>query len=176
MAIAEKLVELKVITAAQAENADEDFIIATVEQMHESLEALSTANKQLESANVGLRARAAEVQKFEAQSIVQAAIDEGKIPGKDQELIDHWTEQAIASPERTRKMLTALPANPLLQRLIDVKVKDGKRVTGGQSNADLVHAQHNAIAEVKAANPNMKFEDIFNKAKRDHPEVFPQEV
>jgi len=176
MGVVEKLVELKVITATQAEKADEDLVCAAIEQLHESVEALSTANKQLESANTSLRAQAAEVQKSEALSIVQAAIDEGKIPGKDQELIDHWTEQAIASPERTRRMLTALPANPLLQRVIDVKVKDGKRVQAGQSNADLVQAQHNVIAEVKAANPQMKFEDVFNKAKRDHPEVFPAEV
>lgn len=176
MEVAEKLAELKVITAAQAENADSELVLSAIEQMHESIQALSTANKQLESANTSLRAKAAEVQKSEAQSIVQAAIDEGKIPAKDQELIDHWTEQAIQSPERTRRLLTALPANPLLQRVIDVKVKDGKRVTSGQSSADLVQAQHNAIAEVKAANPNMRFEDVFNKAKRDHPEVFPTEV
>ena len=176
MGVAQKLAELKVITAAQAETADEDLVLAAIEQMHESIGALSTANKQLESANTSLRAKAAEVQKSEAHSIVQAAIDEGKIPGKDQELVDHWIEQAIASPERTRKVLASLSANPLLQRVIDVKVKDGKRVTSGQSQWDLIQAQHTAIEEVRARNTGMTRQQAFEIAKRDHPEVFPVEA
>jgi Mu-like prophage I protein len=170
--LTDKLVELEVITAEQAVDADEEFLVRAVTGLHEALATVQAANARLVSENTALAAKAIEVQKAEATTIVQAAIAEGKIPAKDQLTIDFYTAQLIAQPETAKKVLAAMPKNPLLQKVIDVKVSDTKKVAQGQSNADLVQAQHLAIAEVQEAHPNLSYTDAFNKAKREHPEVF----
>lgn len=172
--VADKLVELEVITAEQAD--DLDTVVQAVEGMHTALVASQAANARLSSENTALAAKVADVQKAEASSIVEAAIAEGKIASKDQGSIDFWTTQLIASPETTKKVLAAMSVNSALQRVIDVKVQDGKRVAQGQSAADLVQAQHLAIREVQEAHPNLSYTDCFNRAKSAHPEVFPVEA
>jgi Mu-like prophage I protein len=174
--LTDKLVELEVITAEQAADADEEFLVRAVTGLHEALATVQAANARLVSENTALAAKAIEVQKAEATSIVQAAIAEGKIGAKDQLTIDFYTAQLIAQPETAKKVLAAMPKNPLLQKVIDVKVSDTKRVAQGQSAADLVQAQHLAVAEVQAANPNLSYTDAFNKARRDKPEIFPVEA
>jgi hypothetical protein len=174
--LTDKLVELEVITAEQAADADEEFIVRAVTGLHEALATVQAANARLVSENTALAAKAIEVQKAEATSIVQAAIAEGKIGAKDQLTIDFYMAQLIAQPETAKKVLAAMPKNPLLQKVIDVKVSDTKRVAQGQSAADLVQAQHLAVAEIQAANPNLSYTDAFNKARRDKPEIFPVEA
>jgi phage I-like protein len=169
-AVAEKLVELEIITAEQAD--DPETVIKAITDMHEALATVQAANARLVSENTALAAKAIEVQKAEATSIVQAAIAEGKIGAKDKTSIDFWTGQLVSSPETAKKVIASLPANPVLQKVIDVKVSDTKRVAGGTSAADLVQAQHLAIAEVQEAHPGLNYTDAFNKAKREHPEVF----
>jgi phage I-like protein len=172
--VADKLVELEIISAEQAENPEE--VVHAVEGMHTALVASQAANARLSSENTALAAKVADVQKAEATSIVEAAIAEGKIGAKDQSSIDFWTAQLTSSPETAKKVLASMPASPLLKRVIDVKVSDGKRVAAGQSEADLVQAQHLAIHEVQEAHQNLSYADAFNKAKREHPEVFPVEA
>jgi Family of unknown function (DUF6582)/Mu-like prophage I protein len=174
--LTDKLVELEVITAEQAADADEEFLVRAVTGLHEALATVQAANARLVSENTALAAKAIEVQKAEATSIVQAAIADGKIGAKDQLTIDFYTAQLIAQPETAKKVLAAMPKNPLLQKVIDVKVSDSKRVAQGQSAADLVQAQHLAVAEIQAANPNLSYTDAFNKARRDKPEIFPVEA
>jgi phage I-like protein len=172
--VAERLVELEVITAEQAE--DEDIVVKAITDMHATIGQVQAANARLVSENIALQAKVADVIKAEATSIIEAAIAEGKIGAKDQASIDFWTGQLVASPATAKKVLAAMPANPLLQRVIDVKVKDGKRVTAGQTEADLVQAQHLAIHEVQEAHPGLSYADAFNKARRERPDVFPAEV
>jgi phage I-like protein len=172
--VAEKLVELEVITAEQAD--DEALVINAVVGMHEALGLSQAANARLVSENTALQAKVADVQKAEATSVIEAAIAEGKIGSKDKDSIAFFTAQLIASPETTKKVLASMPANPLLQKVIDVKVSDTKRVAGGTSAADLVQAQHLAIAEVQEAHPGLNYTDAFNKARREHPEIFPVEA
>jgi phage I-like protein len=172
--VAEKLVELEVITAEQAD--DPETVIKAVAGMHEALGLAQAANARLVTENAALQAKVADVQKAEATMIIEAAIAEGKIGAKDKTSIEFWTGQLVSSPETAKKVIASLPANPLLQRVIDVKVGDTKKVAQGQSAADLVQAQHLAIHEVQEAHPNLSYTDAFNKAKREHPEVFPVEA
>jgi phage I-like protein len=173
--VAEKLVELEVITAEQAD--DEALVINAVTGMHEALNLSQAANARLVSENTALQAKVADVQKAEATTVIEAAIAEGKIPAKNQGVIDFWMGQLIANPEQAKKAMAAtFQANPLLQKVIDVKVSDTKRVVGGTSAADLVQAQHLAIAEVQEKHPGLNYTDAFNKAKREHPEIFPVEA
>src|SRR5258705_3781815 len=174
--LTDKLVELEVITAEQAVDADEEFIVDAVTGMREALATVQAANARLISENTALAAKAIEVQKAEALSIVQAAIAEGKIPAKEQSAIDFWTAQLTANPEQAKKALATLHPAPVLQKMIDVKVSDTKKVAQGQSEADLIQAQHLAIHEIQEAHPNLSYTDAFNKAKREHPDVFPVEA
>ena len=173
-AVSERLVELEVITAEQAD--DETVVVKAITEMHAMIGETQAANARLMTENTALQAKVADVRKAEATTIIEAAIAEGKIPAKDQNAIDFWTSQLTHQPESAKKVLAAMPANPVLQRVIDVKVKDGKRVTAGQSNADLVQAQHLAVREVQEAHPNLSYIDAFNRAKLAHPEAFPAEV
>jgi Mu-like prophage I protein len=172
--VAERLVELEVITAEQAD--DEDMVVKAVTGLHEALATVQAANARLVSENTALAAKAIEVQKAEASTIIEAAIAEGKIGAKDKTSIEFWTGQLVSSPETAKKVIASLPANPLLKKVIDVKVGDTKRVAAGQSEADLVQAQHLAIHEIQESHPNLSYTDAFNKAKREHPEVFPVEA
>jgi phage I-like protein len=172
--VAERLVELEVISAEQAD--DEDMVVKAITDMHATIGQAQAANARLVTENIALQAKVAEVQKAEAITVIEAAIAEGKIGAKDKDSIAFFTAQLIASPETTKKVLASMPANPLLQRVIDVKAGDTKRVTGGTSAADLVQAQHLAIAEVQEKHPGLNYSDAFNKAKREHPEIFPVEA
>jgi phage I-like protein len=172
--VAEKLVELEVITAEQAD--DPDTVIKAITDMHVTIGLVQAANARLQSENTALQAKVADVQKAEATSVIEAAIAEGKIGAKDKTSIEFWTGQLVSSPETAKKVIASLPANPLLQKVIDVKVSDTKRVAGGTSAADLVQAQHLAIHEIQEAHPNLSYTDAFNKAKRERPEIFPVEA
>jgi hypothetical protein len=174
--VAEKLVELEVITAEQAADADEEFILRAIDGLHGNLAMVQAANARLVSENTALQAKVADVVKAEATSIIEAAIAEGKIGAKDQASIDFWTGQLVASPATAKKVLAAMPANPLLQRVIDVKVKDGKRTAAGQSAADLIEAQHRAVRIVKEKHPGLGHTDAFNRAREEFPEAFPVEA
>jgi phage I-like protein len=172
--VAEKLVELEVITAEQAD--DLDTVVKAITDMHVTIGLVQAANARLQSENTALQAKVAEVQKAEATTVIEAAIAEGRIPGKNQGLKDYWIGQLTANPEQAKKALEAISVSPLLQKVIDVKAADTKRVAGGTSAADLVQAQHLAIAEVQEKHPGLNYSDAFNKAKREHPEIFPVEA
>ena len=173
--VAERLVELEVITAEQAD--DEALVINAVTGLHEALGTVQAANARLVQENTALQAKVAEVQKAEAMTIVEAAIAEGRIPAKNQDAIDFWMGQLIANPEQAKKAMAAtLQANPLLQKVIDVKVSDTKRVARGTSTAELVQAQHLAVREVQEKHPGLSYQDAFNKARMERPEVFPVEA
>jgi phage I-like protein len=175
--LTDKLVELEVITAEQAADADEEFLVRAVTGLHEALATVQAANARLISENTALAAKAIEVQKAEATSIVQAAIAEGKIPAKNQDAIDFWMDQLIANPDRAKKAMAAtLQANPALQKVIDVKVSDTKKVAQGQSEGDLVQAQHRAVRMVQEKYPGLNHTDAFNRAKEEYPQAFPVEA
>src|SRR5258708_10158943 len=171
--LTDKLVELEVITAEQAADADEELLVRAVTGLHEALATVQAANARLISENTALAAKAIEGQEAEALSIVQAAIAEGKIPAKVQSAIDFWTAQLTSNPEQAKKALATLHPAPVLEKMVDVKMSDTKRVVGGQSEEDLVQAQHLVIHEIQEAHPNLSYTDAFNKATREHPDVFP---
>jgi phage I-like protein len=174
--ISDRLVELEVITAEQAEGADEEFLIRAINGLHEQLACAQAANARLSSENTSLAAKVQAVVKSEAEGVVQAAIAEGKIGSKDQTSIDFWTTQLLSSPETTKKVLAAMPKNEALKTVINVTSKDaGKGALTAASKTELVAAQHRAVRAVQKANPKMDYPDAFNQARADHPELFPVE-
>ena len=173
--ITEKLLELKIITAEQGD--DEDAVIAAIESLHQDNTALAESNAALVTENNRYKIEAERAASAAADTVIEAAIDEGKFSEAQKELVAHWKAEYIKDPERTKRLLASIPANPILQKQVTVKAGDGRRLTASASDrAQLQHQQKLAVAEVMAANPKMSYTDAFNKARRDRPEVFPPEA
>ena len=173
--ITEKLLELKVITAEQGD--DEDAVVAAIEALHQDNTALAESNAALVTENNRYKIEAERAASAAADTVIQAAIDEGKFSERDKDTVAFYKTQYLANPEQTRKVLASLYPNPILQKQINVRASDSKRlVNSAQSKAQLQHEQQLAVAEVRAANPKLYYQDAFNKARREHPEVFPPEA
>lgn len=171
--LANRLVELQVITAQDAEDADEDVLISAVNGLHDELLTVRAANGRLTAENAALSGKIEAVSKAEAQNIVQAAMAEGKIGAKDTISIDFWTQQLMAQPQAAKQALNALPANPALQKVITVKAGDMKTAaTTLQDKAQRQAAQKAAIKKVQAAHPSLSYQDAFNEARSQEPEIF----
>jgi phage I-like protein len=173
--IADKLVELEVITAEQAEGADEELLIRAINGLHETLAATQAANERLTTENTSLAAKVQAIQKSEAEGVIEAAIGEGKIGAKDEKTKAFYMRNFLSDPEGTKTVLASMPANPVLNRIIEVKSKDTGRPLSGQSTHDLVEAQHRAWHAVQKANPNLNAQDAFNEARAQRPDLFPPE-
>jgi phage I-like protein len=169
----ERLLELEIITAEQAD--DEDIVVKAITDMHATIGQTQAANARLVSENTALQAAVKDIEKSEAETIVKAAIADGKIGSRDQSTIDFWMGQLVSNRKGAEKVLAAMQANPALQKVIDVKVRDGKRTAAG-SEADLVQAQHRAVRMVKEKYPGLGHTDAFNRAKEEFPDAFPVEA
>jgi phage I-like protein len=157
--VANRLVELEVITAQEAEGADEELLVRAINGLHEELKATQAANAQLKSEKLSLEAKVQAVAKSEAETVVQAAIAEGKIGIKDQTAIDFWTDQLLRSPDTAKKVLASLPKNEALTTIVNVTAK----------------AQHRAVRSVQERQPGLSHSDAFNRAKEERPELFVRE-
>jgi len=176
-AVATKLVELQVITADQAAGADDDFIVRAITSLHEALASAQAAHAELTSRYKELEAKQKDQEKSEAKRVIEAAIAEGRIPPKDQELVDFYMDQYLANPKLATKVLAALPKAPIGEQVIRITAEEGqKTVTQGRGKWDIIARQKELIAECVEANPGMSHEKAFNKMKREHPEAFPVEA
>jgi len=170
--LAEKLAELKVITAQQAESEDEDFLVRAVDGLFASLVLAQRANDMLKAENTDLNLKVQAIKATEADKVIEDAIKAGKFPAKDAETIQFFKEQYLAHPEQTKKVLAALAGSPVLGDPI-VKVTSDPRVMGGMTNgSQIIEAQKALVREIKEANPSMSNETAFNKAKSQRPELF----
>lgn len=169
--VAEKLVELQVITAQQAESEDEDFLIRAISGLHGNMVIVQKANDLLKAENTNLLLKVQAVQAAEADQIIEAVIAEGKIPAKDAETIKFFKDQYLVHPEQTKKVLAALTGNSTILGEPIVKIKSGDHVTT-RSGAEIVEAQQNLIKEIRENNPNLSFDSAFNRARAQRPELF----
>lgn len=176
MKIATKLVELELITAEQAE--DEEAISAAIDHLSSVLTTTQASNAALLTENTALKAEAERVKGSEADSVIQAAIAEGKIGAQDKDTIGFYRAQLIAQPVTAKKVIAAMPVNPVLKKVIEVKAGDSRSnlMAEGKTKAKLIADQHNIVNEIMAANPKMTYSDAFNKAKREHGELFIEAV
>ena len=173
--IAQKCVDLKIVTAEQGEN--EDAVIAAIETLSQDNAALAESNAALVTENNRFKLEAERAADAAADTVIQGAIAEGKFSERDRDTVEFYKRQYLTNPEQTKKVLASLYPNPILQKQIEVKAGDSKRLVGSaQSRGQLQHQQHLAIAEVRAANPKLSYQDAFNAARREHPEVFPPEA
>ena len=66
-----------------------------------------------------------------------------------------------------------MPVNPVLKQVISVNAGDSRaNINDGRTKGRMMADMQNAVNEVLAANPGMSYTDAFNKAKREHKELF----
>jgi phage I-like protein len=169
--VATKLVDFQLITAEQCNS--EDAVVTAVVTLHAELEAVQASNAALLQENTNLKLEAERIKGQEADTVIQAAIAEGKIGSQDKDSIGFFRAQLIAAPATTKKVLASMPVNPVLKQVIQVSAGDSRAaVTDGRTKARMMADMHNAVAEIQAANPDMSYSDAWNKAKREHKELF----
>jgi len=169
--VAEKLKSFELISAEQCN--DQDAVVTAVVALHTELEAVQASNAALIQENTNLKLEAERIKGQEADTLIQAAIAEGKIGSQDKDSINFFRAQLIASPITTKKVLATMLPNPVLKQVIQVNAGDSRAaVTDGRSKARMMADMHNAVAEIQAANPGMSYSDAWNKAKREHKELF----
>ena len=171
--LAKKLTEFAIITAQQAE--EPEAVVQAVMAMHTELAGARASNAALRNENSVLKAEAERIKGQEADSVIESAIAEGRIPGKNTKLAGYWRSQLIADPVMVKEVLASLPANAALKPLIEVKAGDSKAGISRQMG-DLVGRQQRAVSEIRAARPNLSYVDAFNKAKEERPDLFPAEL
>lgn len=173
-----KLVELQVITAAQAQadDADEAFVIRVIDGMHGALIMSNKANDMLKTENLSLQSKVQMVQAAEADKIIEAAVKDGKIPPKDESTIKFFKEQLVNNMEGTKKVLASLPGNPILMAggtpWVKVGPDDQRRAATGHTANDIIELQKKAVKVIQAQNPNMDFDTAFNLAREQNPTLF----
>ena len=170
--LSDKLTEFKLITAEQA--SDPEAVVQAVMAIHTELAGARAANAALRNENGLLKAEAERIKTREADQVIEAAIADGRIPGKDAKLISYWKNQLIADPVTVKEVLASLPANAALKPLIDVKVGDSKAGISRQMG-DLVERQKRAVNEI-AASQGITHAQAFNRAKEERPDLFPAEL
>jgi hypothetical protein len=174
-AIVNKLVELKYVTAQQAESFTEADIVRAIDGLHQAITIVTKNNETLMAENTEFQAKVKDAQSSEAKKYIELACEAGKLPSKDPGIIQFYMESFIRDPVNTKKVIDALQPNPALKTIVNVTAGNNKPLEKGNI-ADLIQAQHQVVSEIRAANPGLSFADAFNKARREHPETFPVEA
>ena len=103
--------------------------------------------------------------KARAKSLIESAVNAGRIAPKDEDAKAFWQDALIRDEAKAVKTLEALPVNPVL-----AKVTEGDDTKSGL--LDKMHLQQKKLAEVQAANPQADFQTIFAKAQAEAPDLF----
>jgi phage I-like protein len=141
-------------------------IIDSVEASEESIvQAIEAKFSQLETENRELKNRIEDAIQARAESLVDTAVNAGRIASNDADAKAFWTESLLRNEAMAVKALEALPVNPVL-----AKVTDGDDPKNGL--LDKMQLQQKKLAEVHAANPQADFQTIFSKAQTDAPDLF----
>jgi phage I-like protein len=170
--LTKKLREFQIITAQEAE--EPEAVVQAVMALNTELVGARAANAALRNENTVLKTEVERVKAKEADSVIEAAIAEGRIPGKDAKLVGYWKAQLIAQPETVKEVIASLPANPALKPLIEVKAGDSKAGIS-RKIGELVERQKRVVNEI-AASQGISHTQAFNKAREERPDLFPAEL
>ena len=103
-------------------------------------------------------------QEVAAQSAVDKAVEDGRIPPKDEEVKSKWVSILNSDPSNIMA-LNALPVNPAFQRVVQAKRQgDGTFDTNGE-------AQMRAAKEYQAKNSST-FEQAWDATRYERPQLF----
>jgi phage I-like protein len=103
-------------------------------------------------------------QEVAAQSSVDKAVEDGRIPPKDEKVKAKWVSILEHDPDAVMA-LNALPVNPAFQRVVQAKRDEGGSIETGHE------AQVRATKEIQAKN-GMNFDDAWAQARYERPQLF----
>jgi len=103
-------------------------------------------------------------QEVAAQSAVDKAVEDGRIPPKDEKVKAKWVSILEHDPDAVMA-LNALPVNPAFQRVVQAKRDEGGSI---ETNHE---AQVRATKEIQAKN-GMTFDDAWAQARYERPQLF----
>lgn len=158
----EQLAELSSVTSGLAKNLE--ALTKQVETLAAKSGAPDAKVLVLETQVSALTAAAQVQAKDAAKAKVQAAIQAGKIPPQDKDLIEKW-ESLIVVDARNADLLDKLPANPALQRV----VPNATAAVGGGAAGE-----HEFVVKAKAAATERKLTlvEAQSAIAREHPELY----
>lgn len=92
--------------------------------------------------------------KAHATSVVEQAIAEGKIPGKDDKIKAGWIEQIVANPA-SETLLASLQPNPALKQIVQAK--------GGKTQVETLvdGTEHEFVVKAKAIQEERKVSEVM---------------
>jgi phage I-like protein len=150
---------------------ESDDLEVAATQLATTVTALQARVEGAETQLAEYRAREADAKKALAVEAVDAAITEGRLPGKNIEIRTFWVNAMSANPEGTKKAIAALVPNPALKQVITIKHGDTKRtaLAEGANIAEQITLKVNAM---RVKNPKLSAEDCFALAEAENPELF----
>jgi hypothetical protein len=150
---------------------DSDDMEVAATQLATTVTALQARVEGAEAQLAEYRVREADAKKALAVEAVDAAIAEGRLPGKNIEIRTFWVNAMSANPESTRKALAALVPNPALKTVITIKHGDTKR-TALAEGANIAEQIQLKVSAMRAKNPTLSIEDCYGLAEAENPELF----
>jgi hypothetical protein len=150
---------------------DSDDLEVAATQLATTVTALQARIEGAEAQLADYRAREADAKKALAVEAVDAAIAEGRLPGKNIEIRTFWVNAMSANPEGTRKALAAMVPNPALKTVITIKHGDTKR-TAMAEGANIAEQIQLKVSAMRAKNPSLSIEDCYGLAEAENPELF----
>jgi hypothetical protein len=150
---------------------DSDDLEVAATQLATTVTALQARVEGAEAQLADYRAREADAKKALAVEAVDAAIAEGRLPGKNIEIRTFWVNAMSANPDGTKKALAAMVPNPALKTVITIKHGDTKRtaLAEGMNAGEQIGRLVNAM---RIKNPGLSYEDCYGLAEAENPELF----
>ena len=130
----------------------------------EKLAEVKKENETLKAKIKALEEDKKKEQEVAAQSAVDKAMEEGRIPPKDEKVKAKWVSILENDPSAIMA-LEALPVNPALARVVQAKRDEGGSIETSHE------AQVRATKEIQAKN-GMTFEDAWAAARYERPSLF----
>jgi phage I-like protein len=177
--IKQALVDHGLLNAEDLDKGDDEIVPRLKKKLKsmtdESDSAKAKAAKADEEAQEA-KSALAEVQKTSAETVVNAAVDEGKIAPKDEETKAFYIKSFLSDPKGTAKVISSLQVNPALKRVVAVDGRDRGTTTSvdstGSPDFDLMKKQRAVLAQTRQANPKLDTDEIFVIASGAHPGLF----
>ena len=151
--------------SASAENAEADAV-SKIEALKADVSAKQETITELEAKVTATEAKEAEARKERAESLVQAAIDDGRIAPKDEETIKGFSEKITAGDAFAEAMLGKLP------KLAD---PTEKIITGSGNHHNASNETRITAAQAKARaelGSEATFQHVWARAAEIDPKAF----
>ena len=128
-------------------------------------------------------AQLATIRKDRAEAAVDAAVQAGKLPGKDADLRKYYVDGYLINPSGTQKALDAMSARGIFKPVIKVDGADRRDIGTGRAMAEAGNGitdedraemmmQRRVLAGIKERYPKADADTLLIIAKQEAPEAF----